>query len=295
MPPPDEIGPLFLPLKRLSSPNEISDFSRSQKALGKKVGFVPTMGALHAGHISLIQAAKATCDVVIASVFVNPTQFNDPSDFERYPRVVEKDATMLEEAGCDVVFLPEVKDMYPDESSRLKIDFGYIETVLEGKHRPGHFSGVGMVVKRFFEIVQPDVAFFGKKDFQQVMIIRALVEKFSFPIQIVALETKREADGLAMSSRNLLLSETDRQIALHLSRVLREAKAEYSQMGVELTEKSAIEKLNHIEGLRLEYFSICNSKTLKPVLHPESEPAVALVAAFVGKVRLIDNMELFSL
>lgn len=280
-------------LKTLVIPAELSALSDELKEAGKCIGFVPTMGALHDGHLSLIRKAKSECDVVISSIFVNPTQFNDPKDFERYPRVVEEDRLMLASAGCDVLFLPTVEGIYPDDSSRTVVSFGFLESILEGAHRPGHFSGVGMVVKRLFEIVKPDKAFFGQKDYQQVMIIRSLVEQFHLPVEIVAMPTVREKDGLAMSSRNRLLNETERETALVISRVLQKTKENFHLKSIEELHSDARKELDECEGLRLEYFTICKGETLE-VLRSKSESArpVALIAAYVGKVRLIDNMEL---
>lgn len=280
-------------LKTLVIPADLSALSDEFRKQGKKIGFVPTMGALHEGHLSLIRKAKSECDLVISSIFVNPTQFNDPKDFERYPRVVREDEEMLEKAGCDVLFLPTVDAIYPDDSFRVKIDFGFLETVLEGAHRPGHFAGVGMVVKRLFEIVKPDVAYFGLKDYQQVMVIRSLVEKFHFPIEIKGMPTIRESDGLAMSSRNRLLSEQDRKTALVLSKVLQTTRDSYESESLEELKNRALAQLNALPDVRLDYFAICNGDTLEELKSKsESSNPVALIAAFVGKVRLIDNMSL---
>lgn len=280
-------------LKILEKPEEIDAFTASARAAGKRIGFVPTMGALHEGHLSLISRALCECDVVICSIFVNPTQFNDPKDYERYPRVMEEDVKMLEKVGCHAVFAPSEKVIYPDDSFKLQIDFGYLETVLEGKHRPGHFKGVGMVVKRLFEVVKPDKAFFGLKDYQQVMVIKELVRLYSIPVEIVGMPTIRENDGLAMSSRNRLLSPQERQTALHLSRILREAKAAYGKMPIAAIKSNALSQLEALPEVKIDYFEIADGNTLQSIQSPnESKNPVALIAAFVGKVRLIDNMGL---
>lgn len=280
------------PLKTLAFPHELTSLSDTLKREGKSLGFVPTMGALHEGHLSLVREAKSKNDVVVASIFVNPTQFNDPKDFERYPRVVEEDQRMLESAGCDVLFLPSVKDMYPDDASQQAVSFGFLETVLEGAHRPGHFSGVGMVVKRLFEIVKPSIAYFGSKDYQQVMVIRSLVQQFSIPVEIIAMPTIRESDGLAMSSRNRLLSAEERTIALALSKALFTAKENYPSQSIPELLQHAIATLSRPD-IRLEYFVICDGDTLREITDKsQTKNPVALVAAHVGKVRLIDNLGL---
>lgn len=279
------------PLKILEKPEEIDAFTASARAAGKRIGFVPTMGALHEGHLSLISRALCECDVVICSIFVNPTQFNDPKDYERYPRVMDEDVKMLESVGCHAVFAPSEKIIYPDDSFKLQIEFGFLETVLEGKHRPGHFKGVGMVVKRLFEVVKPDRAFFGLKDYQQVMVIKELVRQFSIPVEIIGMPTIREADGLAMSSRNRLLSPEERTTALHLSRVLREAKAVFGKTSIADIKSNAIRELEALPNVKVDYFEISDGHTLQTIHVPsESSLPVALLAVFVGKVRLIDNM-----
>lgn len=193
-------------MKTLENKQNLELEIKTLKKAGRSIGFVPTMGALHSGHLSLIESAKSQCDVVVCSIFINPTQFNDAKDFDRYPRNYNDDAELLKSVNCDILFLPSVKEIYPDESFKLNIDFGFLETVLEGKYRPGHFKGVGMVVKRLFELVNPDHAFFGLKDYQQFMVIKKLVEIYQFPIQLHGMPTIREKDGLAMSSRNKLLN-----------------------------------------------------------------------------------------
>ncbi len=270
---------------------ELNRFVEQIKADGKSIGFVPTMGALHNGHIALVLEAKKQCDKVVASVFVNPIQFNNAEDLKKYPRTFESDRKLLEEVGCDVVFFPSVEEMYPEEEIEESYDFGSLETVMEGATRPGHFNGVAIVVKRLFDLVQPDKAFFGKKDFQQLAIIRALVKQMVSPIQIVGIDTVRENDGLAMSSRNRRLSVTQREVAVELSQALNFIKQNKNKMLPGELEKEAIGKLT--KNFKVEYVQIVNGYTLQPITDwNQTNYAVACAAAFLGDVRLIDNLEL---
>lgn len=200
-------------MKVIYTKNELFSLIEGYKKEGKCVGFVPTMGALHNGHLSLVKACKNSCDIAVTSVFVNPTQFNDPEDLKRYPRTPEKDAELLKTAGCDLVFMPSVEEIYPEKDTR-KFDFGYLETVMEGAKRPGHFNGVGQVVSRLFDIVQPHKAFFGMKDFQQVAIIKNMVNQLKYNIEIIPCPIVREESGLALSSRNALLKEEHKKMLL---------------------------------------------------------------------------------
>jgi len=255
----------------------------------QKVALVPTMGALHKGHVSLINIAQQQADVVVCSIFVNPTQFTDPKDLEKYPRPLEHDMKMLEEAGCDVVFMPSVTEMYP-EPEVWHIDLGPAEFLLEGEFRKGHYQGVTQIVKKLFDAVNPDVAFFGQKDFQQVLMIKNMVAHFNMPIQIVSCPIIREDDGLAMSSRNIHLSAKDRTNALVLSKALSFVKDSFSDWSIpELVEKAkAI--INDTPGVELDYFIVANGETLLPENDKSHHDIVALVAAKVGETRLIDNM-----
>lgn len=256
----------------------------------QSIGFVPTMGALHQGHIRLVNMARGRNDVVVVSIFVNPIQFNNPEDLKKYPRTFEEDAQKLEKAGVDYIFYPEVEEMYPEEAKE-KYDFGPLENVLEGAFRPGHFNGVGVVVKRLFDIVKPHQAYFGKKDFQQLAIIRKLVEIENIPVEIVAGETKREADGLAMSSRNMRLSESDREKAPLLYNNLQMVKAEKGSSSPKELEDLALTNLK--ADFDVEYFKICDGNSLQAITSwEETDYPVALVAANIGSVRLIDNLEL---
>ena len=259
------------------------------QAAGQKVGFVPTMGALHQGHLSLIAQARQQTDVVVCSIFVNPTQFTDPKDLEKYPRPIEADIAKLEQAGCDVLFNPPVNEMYAGHEN-WHLNIGEIEHLLEGEFRPGHYQGVMQVVSKLFSIINPNLAFFGQIDYQQVMVIEQMIKRLSLPVKLVMCPIEREPDGLAMSSRNIHLTADDRRHALVLSRALNKAKAEW-QAGVPLLsiEQNAAELINLESGTRLEYFVLANGQTLHAAT-PDSQSIVALVAARVGNTRLIDNV-----
>lgn len=257
-----------------------------------KVALVPTMGALHKGHLSLIEMAQQQAGVVVCSIFVNPTQFTDPKDLERYPRPLEHDIKMLTDAGCDVVFMPSVKEMYPTfpEPEDWHVDLGPAEFVLEGAFRKGHYQGVTQIVKKLFDAVMPDAAFFGQKDFQQVLMIRNMVHFFKLPIKLISCPIIREDDGLAMSSRNIHLSPADRQHALVLSRALQQVKDHYELYSFEeLIDKAKI-MIEATPGVKLDYFTIADQETLLPPARRGTGKAIALVAAKVGETRLIDNM-----
>ena len=260
---------------------------------GKKVGFVPTMGALHHGHMSLVQKAFELADIVVVSIFVNPTQFNNATDLEKYPRTLQEDVKLLANEGEVIVFAPSVEEMYPSDYQSISLDLGTLATVMEGKFRAGHFDGVVNVVKRLFEIVQPTFAFFGEKDFQQLSIIRFMVKELQFPIEIVGCEIFREDSGLASSSRNKRLSEKEKKDAVVLSaslKVARELSAVFSPVQV----KRIIEDVISQSNLELEYFDIVHPATLQSIIDwvPGSR---ACLAAYCGEVRLIDNMQLTEL
>lgn len=268
------------------------------RAQGHKIAFVPTMGALHEGHLSLLNKASTLADKVVCSIFVNPTQFNDPEDLKKYPRPIENDIVLLESVGCDVLFLPEVEEMYPasgEEDKDWEIDLGVLDQVLEGKERPGHFKGVVQIVYKLFKAVNPDVAVFGQKDLQQVLVIESLIRQKQLPIQLVMGPTKREENGLAMSSRNIRLSDIGKQQALALSQTLARTKtriADWQKGNGTLAEirVKAEEELKAAPGVSLEYFALCDRKTLLDATE-ETAPKdlVGLVAAWVDGVRLIDN------
>lgn len=266
-------------------------FLKPLKASGKKIALVPTMGALHNGHISLIELAKANADVIICSIFVNPTQFTDPKDLEKYPRPIEHDLAMLEEAGCNGVFMPNVVEMYPQGADEnWHIDLGKAEFLLEGEFRKGHYQGVTQIVKKLFDAVDPDVAMFGQKDFQQVLMIKNMLAHFNLPINIITCPIIREDDGLAMSSRNIHLSPVDRENSLVLSKSLQYVADHFNDFSLDELEEKAKQFYQNIEGVELDYFTIANGDTLEKAKLKNEGRLVALVAAKVGSTRLIDNM-----
>lgn len=259
---------------------------------GGVVGFVPTMGALHSGHLSLVDAAAKFSDYVIVSIFVNPTQFNDPDDLRNYPRDLEKDIDLLSaQDKTHAVFTPEVNDIYPNPDSRI-FDFGNLDKVMEGAHRPGHFNGVAQVVSKLFEIVEPHKAFFGQKDFQQLTIIRQLVKQMNSDIEIISCPIVRENDGLAMSSRNQLLTTEERLHAANISKILFKSKELAKSLDVNKLTEWVIRELNNDTLLQVDYFQVVDSLTLMPV-EKWSHPGVkqGCVAVKIGKVRLIDNIK----
>ena len=257
---------------------------------GKRIGFVPTMGALHEGHLQLLRASARENDITICSVFVNPTQFNNASDYKLYPRTLEHDISLLQTVGCDFLFAPSAEEVYPQQSV-LQFSFGELEAVMEGEHRPGHFNGVATVVSKLFHIVQPHKAYFGQKDLQQVAIVRQLVQALSFDLELVCFPTVREADGLAMSSRNKRLSDAQRQMAPQLYRALQTAAANLRQKPIETIKSDVAQQLQQVQETRLEYFEVVDSLTLQPLQDISGQEEVALcIAAFIGEVRLIDNM-----
>jgi pantoate--beta-alanine ligase len=264
---------------------------QEQRLLGNTIGFVPTMGALHQGHLSLLQHASATGGHTVCSIFVNPTQFNKAEDLEKYPRTPEQDLALLEAAGCHTVFLPEVSDMYPAPAG-THFHFGALGEVMEGRYRPGHFSGVALVVSKLFHIVGPDVAFFGQKDLQQCRIIEQLVRDLAFEVRVQVMPTIREADGLALSSRNMRLSAAGRQTATHLYKALQGAAAALQQGTAPKTAQSeALSYLQGIPELEPEYFCIVDGGTLQELdLVSQGEQLAICVAAYVEGVRLIDNL-----
>ncbi len=256
----------------------------------KLIGFVPTMGALHNGHISLLKESKKACDITICSIFVNPNQFNDKSDLARYPRTPEADIKMLEEAGCDVVFMPSVEEIYPKADTRV-FDFGVIDKVLDGAYRPGHFNGVAQVVSRLFDIVKPYKAFFGLKDYQQVLVIKKMVEQLQLKVEIVACPILREADGLAMSSRNTLLSVEERKAASLVPQIMQEAKALSTHLPLEDIKDRLLHVVNSNPLLKADYIEFCDADTLQPVTEIKpGKKVICLSAIFSGKIRLIDNL-----
>jgi pantoate--beta-alanine ligase len=258
----------------------------------KTIGFVPTMGALHQGHLSLVDACKSMCDITVASIFVNPTQFNDMEDYQRYPRTLEKDAAILEKAGCDIVFTPCENEIYPEKDKRV-FDFGALDKVMEGKFRPGHFNGVAQVVSRLFDIVNPDKSFFGQKDFQQVSIIKNMVKQLNLTTEIVVCPIIREPGGLAMSSRNVLLSGKQKEEAARISQALFDAKKQAIVTPIGEIMDKAVRQINSSPELSVEYLEIVDANTLQPVTEWDVPAEIfACVAVRAGKIRLIDNVQL---
>ena len=269
---------------------DISNYIVNYKKTSGKIGFIPTMGALHKGHISLIEASKKTDTLTICSIFVNPTQFNNTADFEKYPVTIEKDIDLLEKAGCNVLFLPSVEEIYPaDSSTTLPYELGFIETVLDGKYRPGHFQGVCNVVQRLLDIVQPNTIYLGQKDYQQCIIIKKLTELIQSPTQIIICPTLRESDGLAMSSRNMRLTSVERMKAVKISEVLLFIKQEIKPGNLQDLKQRCINYLTN-EGYNVDYVEIADATNLTLLQNWDGKTKlVALVAAFLNEVRLIDN------
>lgn len=256
-----------------------------------RVGFLPTMGALHDGHIRLAKQCVEENDCSVVSIFVNPTQFNDKSDLANYPRTLDEDVERLERVGCQLVFAPSVQEIYPEEDTRV-FDFGTVDKVMEGKYRPGHFNGVAQVVSRLFDIVKPDRAYFGEKDFQQIAVIRAMVKQLNIPVEIVACPIVREESGLALSSRNMLLTDEQRKNAVRISEVLRDSRTFAGEHTVEETIRMVVATLNAVPDLRVEYFEIVDGDTLLPVANwSDSTYVVGCITVFCGTVRLIDNVK----
>jgi pantoate--beta-alanine ligase len=257
------------------------------------LGFVPTMGALHEGHLSLVSTCKAGNDYAICSIYVNPTQFNDKNDLKNYPRNAEQDLSMLDSAGCNFVFMPDDDEMYPEPDTRV-FDFELMGSVMEGKHRPGHFNGVGQIVTKLFDIVKPDRAYFGKKDFQQLAIIRKLVADLNYKIEIIGCPIIREDDGLAMSSRNQLLTPEHRRAAPLIYQTIKTVKEMSSTAEIPMIKKYVDSVINNHPLLKLEYFQIVDSFSLESLktLHNKTK-STACIAVFAGKIRLIDNVDLF--
>jgi len=272
-------------------------YLQEARSTGQKIALIPTMGALHEGHLSLLNYAKPISDIRVCSIFVNPTQFNDPKDLEKYPRPIENDIRLLESVDCDILFLPSVDEMYPDKNEVWHLDLGELDQIWEGEKRPGHFQGVTQVVYKLFTLVQPDIACFGQKDFQQVMVIKRMIAMKDLAIQLAICPIIRDQDGLALSSRNARLSEAGKRTALALSRSLQYVK-DHIHDAIPLAEikDKALQILTDTDGLSVEYFALCESSTLKEVDRIDfSKQHVALVTAWVEGVRLIDNMILNNL
>ncbi len=270
---------------------ELSSFIEQEKKKGKSIGFAPTMGALHDGHISLIINSSTSNRLTVSSIFVNPTQFNNANDFDKYPITIEKDIDLLEKNGCDILFMPTVKEMYPNGFvNPLRYNLGYLETVLEGKYRPGHFQGVCQVVHRLLSIVQPHNLYIGQKDYQQCMVIKKLIETTHLNINVIIGSTVREPDGLAMSSRNMRLNNEERKKAVKISEVLFFIKKEIKSGYIEDLKERAVNYLS-AQGIKVDYIAIATADTLEVLENWDGKcPIVALAAVYLNEVRLIDNM-----
>lgn len=278
-------------MNKIEVVEELEQFISDVKSNGKTVGLVPTMGALHEGHLSLVELAKAKCDVVVVSIFVNPTQFNNAADLEKYPRTLENDIALLEPHGVDLIFAPSVDEIYPSNYKVDAIDLGELDRVMEGEHRPGHFQGVVQVVKRLFEIVQPNFAFFGQKDFQQVAVIKFMVDYFKLPVAIVECPIIRSDKGLALSSRNMRLSTEEKELALVIYKTMMQIQEQTSGFTPSEWMKKGADLID-AGGLQTEYLEIVHPLTLQKLTDDWVDGAVCCVAAYCGTVRLIDNMSI---
>lgn len=282
-------------MKIVNSKNIISRLVSEYKLLGKIIGFVPTMGALHKGHISLVEKALSENNIVFVSVFVNPTQFDNSQDLEKYPRTLERDVELLKEVSDKkiIVYAPTVEDIYKNNVASTKFDFDGLENEMEGEFRDGHFNGVGTIVKRLFEIVTPDNAYFGEKDFQQLQIIRKLVEKHNLSVNIVGCKIHRETTGLAMSSRNERLKPEHKKAAPFIYRTLKTAKKKFGTKSAAKVTEWVVNQFAEQDLLKLEYFTIADIKTLKPIKRKSKNKKYrAFIAAYAGEIRLIDNIAL---
>lgn len=274
--------------------SELTDYVASARHQGRSIGLVPTMGAIHDGHLSLVHRSVADNDITLVTLFVNPVQFNNPADLESYPRTEEADFRLLAQAGASAVFAPTVDEIYPEGVDSLEErDFGLgtAAEVMEGKHRPGHFEGVARIVSRLFELSQADRAYFGEKDFQQIAVIRNMTTHLHLPVEIIACPIKREEDGLAMSSRNALLTPEQRALAPEIHRALTESVSYSQSHSVRATHDTVVERLDAVPGFKVEYFEIVDARTLLPIDEWEESPwVVGCITVYNGKVRLIDNI-----
>jgi pantoate--beta-alanine ligase len=269
---------------------QLSEYLQIHKNLGKKIGFAPTMGALHKGHLQLIEHATAANNLTVCSIFINPTQFNNPEDFQKYPKTIEKDIALLETAGCDILFLPTKVEVYPEGFVPPHYNLGYLENILEGLHRPGHFQGVCQVVDLLLNIVLPNNLYLGQKDYQQCMVLSRLIEIRGSKEQLYFVPTKREVDGLAMSSRNLRLNEIQRNLATSIYQVLTFLKENITNMPISELQQIGRQQLE-AKGFTVDYVAICNAQTLKEA-QSTNEPLISLIAASLDTIRLIDNERL---
>jgi len=270
--------------------DELKDVLFRVKSNGKSVGFVPTMGALHAGHLSLVGYARKETEIVICSIFVNPVQFNNPSDLTNYPRTFTDDVVLLQEQQVDVVFVPDIQEVYP-ESPQEVYHFDALETIMEGIARPNHFNGVATIVKRLLDWIEPDKAYFGEKDYQQLVIIKQLVKDYKLSTKIISCPTIRETNGLAMSSRNRLLSENEREIAANIWRILQKTRELIATHSIPQIKDFVATQIAALPNMRLDYFEISENKTLQPVQNfKDAEGVMGFIAVFLRDVRLIDNI-----
>ncbi len=280
-------------MKVINKTSDLQAIIEQLKNDGKSIGLVPTMGALHKGHLSLVKNSISNNDITVVSIFVNPTQFNNPNDLASYPRTVDKDLELLQTVGCDVVFAPEADDIYSksETDSRFEFDFEGLDKVMEGKFRPGHFNGVVQIVSKLFDLVRPNRAYFGEKDFQQLAIIRLMTRRYNLPIEIVPCPIVREDSGLALSSRNSLLKDNEKQVASHIYAVLNESRQFVPQTEVEELKQCVIAAIEQKPELKVEYFDIVDGHTLKSIgKWDESDYVVGCITVFCGDVRLIDNI-----
>ena len=274
-------------MKIINSIQEITEISRALRLENKTIGFVPTMGALHKGHLTLMQRAKDENDILIVSVFVNPIQFNNPEDLEKYPRDIDADSNKLESIGCDYLFYPKAEEVYAEEPTE-EFDFGNLDKVMEGEQRPGHFRGVAIIVSRLFNWINPNKAYFGEKDFQQLTIIKAMVNNLDLGVEIVACPIVREEDGLAMSSRNQRLSASAREIAPRINAILRKSYSLSENISISQIKSFVINEFKLVKDFELEYFEIVDAKTLEPIIQRTENGVVGCVALWLDGVRLID-------
>lgn len=278
-------------IKVITTVSELKGILDNCRKAGKTIGLVPTMGALHEGHASLVRRSVHDNDITVVSDFVNPTQFNDKNDLQNYPRCLDADCSLLDKEGAQYVFAPSVEEMYPEPDNR-QFDFTPLDKVMEGPNRPGHFNGVAQIVSKLFYAVEPDRAYFGEKDFQQLAIIREMVRQLNLKVEIVGCPIVREEDGMALSSRNMLLSKAERKLAANISRTLFESRIYASQHTLALTRKHVIDSINSFDGLEVEYYEIVDGNTLQPIDNWDSSSyIVGCVTVRCGKVRLIDNIK----
>ena len=281
-------------MKTLTTILYLKEYLKTINNKSEFVGFVPTMGALHSGHLSLLEMARKECSLSVVSIFVNPLQFNDKKDLEKYPRTIERDSEMLEKAHCDILFIPTVTEIYPLQTiENIKIDLGFLDKTMEGAHRPGHFQGVCTVVKRLFDIIQPTKAYFGEKDFQQLSVIKHMVKELNIPIDIVSCPTMRESNGLAMSSRNMLLTPEEKNNASLIYKTLMEGKEKIQFEELKKVKQWTEYTINSNPFLQLEYFEVVNATTLRPIeVIEKGKKLRACIAVKVGSIRLIDNIDI---